>query len=126
MFVLTMPKFSQSERVDSYRFHYTQCVFILNVARRDATLDAGPGDDDTMRGKTNLRGSIVIVFIPPLAVRQHWNASLELPICVAKIDGKGLGVVARYTLHAGTIVARYEFRVVDRAHAPPGDYKLLS
>ena len=23
-------------------------VFILNVARRDATLDAGPGDDDTM------------------------------------------------------------------------------
>ena len=65
-------------------------------------------------------------YVPPLAVLQRWNASPALPICVAKIDGKGLGVVARYTLHAGTIVARYEFRVVDRAHAPPGDYKLLS
>ena len=32
-------------------------------------------------------------YIPPLAVLQNWNASIALPICVAKIDGKGLGVV---------------------------------
>ena len=41
-------------------------------------------------------------YIPPLAVLQNLNASIALPICVAKIDGKGLGVVARYTLPAGT------------------------
>ena len=62
--------------------------------------------------------------IPPLAVLQNWNASIALPICVAKIDGKGLGVVARYTLPAGTTVARYEFRVVSRRRAPPGDYRV--
>ena len=63
-------------------------------------------------------------YIPPLAVLQNLNASIALPICVAKIDGKGLGVVARYTLPAGTTVARYEFRVVSRGHAPPGDYRV--
>ena len=51
-----------------------------------------------------------------------------MPICahVAKIGGKGLGVVARRTrsLPAGTIVARYEFRVVDRSRDPPGDYRI--
>ena len=51
-----------------------------------------------------------------------------MPICahVAKIGGKGLGVVARRTrsLPAGTIVARYEFRVVGRSRDPPGDYRI--
>ena len=63
-------------------------------------------------------------YIPQLAVLQHWNASLALPICVAVIEGKGLGLVARYALPAGTIVARYEFRVVYRTRAPPGDYRV--
>ena len=63
-------------------------------------------------------------YVPPLAVLQRWNASPALPICVAKIDGKGFGVVARRTLPSGTIVARYEFRVVSRGHAPPGDYRV--
>ena len=57
-------------------------------------------------------------YIPPLAVLQNLNASIALPICVAKIDGKGLGVVARYTLPAGTTVARYEFRVVSIEGVP--------
>ena len=63
-------------------------------------------------------------YVPSLTVLQHWNASLSLPICVAEIDGKGLGIVARRTLPVGTIVARYEFRVVDSARAPPGDYRV--
>ena len=63
-------------------------------------------------------------YVPPLTVLQRWNASPVLPICVAKIDGKGFGVVARRTLPSGTIVARYEFRVVSRGHAPPGDYRV--
>ena len=63
--------------------------------------------------------------IPSLEVLQHWNRLPSLPVCVAKTDGKGLGVVARYTLPASTIVARYEFRVVDRARAPPaGGYRV--
>ena len=44
------------------------------------------------------------------------------------VGGKGLGVVARRTYHvactAGTIVALYELRVVDRSRAPPGDYRV--
>ena len=63
-------------------------------------------------------------YVPSLTVLQRWNASLSLPICVAEVDGKGLGVVARRSLPAGTIVARYEFRVVERARAPPGDYRV--
>ena len=64
-------------------------------------------------------------YVPPLAVLQNWNAPPALPICVAKIDGKGLGVVARYTLPADTTVARYDSRVVSRGHAPaPGDYRV--
>ena len=63
-------------------------------------------------------------YIPSLAVLQHWNRLPSLPVCVAEVGGKGLGLVARHTLPAGTVVARYEFRVVDRARAPPGDYRI--
>ena len=50
--VVNLPKLF-TFHVLAYDVPYVCCVcvmsvFILNVARRDATLDAGPGDDDTM------------------------------------------------------------------------------
>ena len=63
-------------------------------------------------------------YVPSLSVLRRWNSTPSLPICVDEIDGKGLSVVARRQLAAGTVVARYEFRVVLRSRAPPGDYRV--
>ena len=64
-------------------------------------------------------------YVPSLETLQGWIASCEaIPVCVMEIPGKGLGVVARRALPANCVVARYEFRVVLRARAPPGDYRV--
>lgn len=62
--------------------------------------------------------------VPSLCVLQRWNALPSLPVCVTDVPGKGLGVVARRSLPAGTVVAEYNFRVVKRATCPPGDYRV--
>ena len=63
-------------------------------------------------------------YVPSLSVLRRWNSTPSLPVCVEEIGGKGLSVVARRQLAAGTVVARYEFRVVLRARASPGDYRV--
>ena len=62
--------------------------------------------------------------VPSLAVLQRWNAASELPVCVRVVDGKGVGVVARRNLPAGTVVAAYSYRIVKRSTCPPGDYRV--
>ena len=62
--------------------------------------------------------------VPSLGVLQKWNALSSLPVCVAEVPGKGLGVVARRGLPAGTLVADYSFRLVSRARCRPGDYRV--
>mgnify|MGYP001364203954 CR=1 FL=1 len=63
--------------------------------------------------------------VPSLAVLQGWNNKLlGLVINVVVVEGKGLGVVARITLPAGAVVAEYNYRVVNRARCPPGDYRV--
>ena len=63
--------------------------------------------------------------VPSLTVLQKWNSPPELPVCVAEVAGKGLGVLARRALpHAGVVVAEYAFRVVKRAACPAGDYRV--
>ena len=62
--------------------------------------------------------------VPSLAVLQRWNALPSLPICVVDVPGKGLGVVARRALPAGTVGAECTFRLVRRAQCPPGDYRV--
>ena len=62
--------------------------------------------------------------VPSLAVLQKWTALPSLPVCVAEVPGKGLGVLARRALPAGTVVAEYRFRLVKRAACSPGDYRV--
>ena len=62
--------------------------------------------------------------VPSLAVLQKWTALPSLPVCVAEVPGKGLGVLARHALPAGTVVAEYRFRLVKRAACSPGDYRV--
>ena len=49
---------------------------------------------------------------------------MEVRVYVVNIPGKGLGVVAKRDLPEHTIVARYEFRVVQRARAPAGQFRV--
>ena len=79
-----------------------------------------------MRGPTQPPQRLKASFdehMPSLHVLQHWNRS-SADICVSAVANKGLGVTARRALRAGTAVARYEFRVVRRASAAPGDYRV--
>ena len=62
--------------------------------------------------------------VPSLSVLQRWNASAQLPVCVVEVAGKGLGILARRALPAGTVVAAYPYRIVKRKHAPPGDFRV--
>ena len=62
--------------------------------------------------------------VPSLVVLQRWNASPTLPICVHGVKGKGVGVVARRGLPVGTVVAKYNYRIVKRSTCPPGDYRV--
>ena len=62
--------------------------------------------------------------VPSLSVLQRWNALAQLPVCVVEVAGKGLGVVARRGLPAGTVVAAYPYRIVKRKHTPPGDFRV--
>ena len=62
--------------------------------------------------------------VPSLAVLQKWTALPSLPVCVVEVPGKGLGVLARRALPAGTVVAEYRFRLVKRAACSPGDYRV--
>ena len=63
--------------------------------------------------------------VPSLAVLQAWNNEHPgVSINVVNIAGKGLGVVARAQLHAGVIVAEYNYRLVNRLRCPPGDYRV--
>jgi hypothetical protein len=63
-------------------------------------------------------------YVPSLEALQGWNACESIPVLVKEVYGKGLGVVARRALPANRVVARYEFRVVLRARAPPGEYRV--
>lgn len=63
--------------------------------------------------------------VPSLAVLEGWNNKLPgLVINVVAVEGKGLGVAARTRLPAGAVVAEYNYRVVNRARCPPGDYRV--
>lgn len=63
--------------------------------------------------------------VPSIGVLQNWNSLPSLPVCVVEVPGKGIGVVARRGLPAGTLVADYTFRLVVRARCRPGDYRVL-
>ena len=43
---------------------------------------------------------------------------------IVQTTHKGIGVVARHALAPGIAIARYEFKVVKRALAPPGDFRV--
>lgn len=51
-------------------------------------------------------------------------AGLDKQVEVTAVQGKGLGVVARGPIPKGTSCARYEFKVVLKARAPAGDYRV--
>ena len=52
------------------------------------------------------------------------HALYSVTMCASLCGFDLAPMVARYTLPAGTTVARYEFRVVSRRRAPPGDYRV--
>jgi len=63
-------------------------------------------------------------FVPSLTVLRRINAHTDLQVEVTEVPGKGLGVIARRPIPAGTLVARYEFKVVRKTHVSPGDYRV--
>ena len=82
-----------------------------------------PRPTRTPRPPLRLKGSFD-EFVPSLAVLRRINARADLEVEVTEVPFKGLGVVARRPIPAGTLVARYEFKVVRKAHASPGDYRV--